>query len=104
MTTLQWLVVGVAMAIAFLLGLGLGEDREAKNTERWKGFALEQARLRSRAENALAMQEHATENTAARIAEQTAQINAGFSGEVTHLWADEERNEQLKSEAVLLRI
>lgn len=90
MTTLQWLVVGVAMAIAFLLGFGLGEDREAKNTERWKGFAIEQARLRQRAENALTMQEHATENTAAtRIAEQTAQINAGFSGEVTHLWADD---------------
>lgn len=99
MTTLQWLVVCVAMAIAFLLGLGLGEDREAKNTERWKGFALEQARLRSRAENALSMQEHETENTAARIAEQTAQINAGFSGEVTRLWADDRIVATIRKEA-----
>ena len=99
MTTLQWLIVGVAMAIAFLLGLGLGEDIEAKNTERWKEFALEQARLRSRAENALTMQEHATENTAARIAEQTAQINAGFSGEVTHLWADDRIVATIRKEA-----
>lgn len=90
MTTIQWLVCGAAMAIVFLLGMGLGEEIKDDEVEKWKRFAIERMNRQDAAIKAFERDQYA--NTATMLEESGKKImceGTAVTGTVTRLWADD---------------